>query len=177
MLGNVLLLTFLAQSGSWNLHLISHQIGEERYTISKSGSGMIVTSQFEYSDRGTKRPAALTMHLGADYSPRSFELKGRTTQSLTVNGGTAEFHDGDAVRSVEVPRMAFAGIGLTPVAQQMLMMRYWAAHGRPKELPIVPDRPARTAVIRFAAHDQVNGVKLDRFTVSGLAFGSEVLWL
>jgi imidazolonepropionase-like amidohydrolase len=177
MLGNVLLLTFLAQSGSWNLHLISHQIGEERYTISKSESGMIVTSQFEYSDRGTKRPAALTMRLSADYSPRSFELKGRSTQSLTLNGGTAEFHDGDAVRSIVIPPTAFVGIGLTPVAQQMVMMRYWAAHGRPNELPIVPDRPARRAAIRLAAHDRVNGVKLDRYTVSGLAFGSEVLWL
>src|SRR5260370_23104423 len=134
MLGNILLLTFLAQSGTWNLHIISHQIGEERYTISKSDSGMVVTSSFEYSDRGMKRPAALTMHLGVDYSPKSFELKGRTTQSLVVNGGTAELHDGDAVRSVAMPGTAFVGIGLTPVAQQMLMMRYWAAHGNPAQL-------------------------------------------
>jgi imidazolonepropionase-like amidohydrolase len=177
MLGNVLLLTFLAQSGSWNLHLISHRIGEERYTISKSDGGIAVTSQFEYSDRGMKRPATLTMSLGADYSPKSFELKGRTTQSLSVAGAKAEFHDGDAVRSVAVPSTAFVGVGLTPVAQQMLMMRYWAAHGKPAQLAILPDKPARAAAIKFAAHDVVNGEKLDRYTVSGLAFGSEVLWL
>ena len=91
-----------------------------------------------------------------------------------MSGATAEFHDGDAVRSVAVPSTAFVGVGLTPVAQQMLMMRYWAAHGKPAQLAILPDKPARVAVIQFAAHDVVNGVKLDRYTVSGLAFGSEV---
>jgi imidazolonepropionase-like amidohydrolase len=91
------------------------------------------------------------------------------------------FHDGDRERSVTVPAVSFVGVGVTPVAQQMLMMRYWAAQGRPAQLTIVPDRPARTAVIRFSAHDQITvsgkAVKLERYTVSGLAFGSEVLWL
>lgn len=177
MFGNLLLITFLAQSGSWNLHLISHQIGEERYTISKSDSDIAVTSSFEYSDRGTKRPATLAMQLGSDYSPKRFEIKGRTLQSVSVNGRTAEVHDGDAVRTVEMPGTAFVGIGLTPVAQQMLMMRYWAAHGKPAQLALIPDRPARVATIKMTGHDNVNGVKLDRYTVSGLAFGSEVLWM
>jgi imidazolonepropionase-like amidohydrolase len=177
MLGNVLLLSLLAQSGSWNLHLISHQIGAEHYAIAKSDNGITLTSSFEYSDRGMKRPATLTMKVGVDYSPESFELKARTTQSLTVEGDSADFHDGDATRRLHMPHIAFLGIGLTPVAQQMLMMRYWAAHGKPTQLPIVPDKPARNAVIKLTAHDTVNGKKLDRYTVSGLAFGSEVLWM
>jgi len=181
MLVNMLLLTFLAQSGSWNLHLINHQIGEERYEITKSASGIVVTSAFEYSDRGNKRPVALTMNLSADYTPQSFELKGTSTRSMTIKSGVAEFHDRDAVRSLPLPGTTFVGIGTTPVAQQMLMMRYWAAHGHPLKLAILPDRPARTAVIRLSTSDEITvagkAVKLDRYTVNGLAFGSEVLWL
>jgi imidazolonepropionase-like amidohydrolase len=168
----------LAQSGSWNLHLISHQIGEERYSLSKTDNGLVLLSSFEYSDRGMKRNSTLNVRVGADYSLQTFELKGRTaTQSLTVGGNQAEYRDGDTVRTLTMPATAFAGIGTTPIAQQMLMMHYWLAHGRPKQLAIVPDKPARTAVIEFVAHDRLEGVKLDRYTVTGLAFGSEVLWL
>ena len=181
MFQSLFVITLIAQSGGWNLHLISHQIGEEHYDMRKSESGIAVTSSFEYSDRGNKRPVAMTMQLKEDYQPVSLELKGRTTQLLKIDGAKGVFHDGDTERAVAVPAVSFVGVGLTPVAQQMLMMRYWAAHGRPDRLAIVPDRPARTAVIKLAGHDQITisgkTLKLDRYTVKGLAFGSEVLWL
>jgi imidazolonepropionase-like amidohydrolase len=178
---NLFLLMTLMQSGSWNLHLIEHRIGEERYTLQTTANGTRLTSQFEYSDRGTKRPAALTVELGADYQPVSLEVKGRTTQSVKIEESSAEVHDDTAVRTIPVPKQFFTAIGITPVAQQMLMMHYWAAHGRPTELPILPDRPARIARIKLTGHDRISvpgrKLPLDRYTVTGLAFGSEVLWL
>jgi imidazolonepropionase-like amidohydrolase len=151
MLGSLFLLTVLLQSGSWKIHLLSHEIGEETYTLSQSADGGTeVKADFDYSDRGNKRPQSLTMKLDRAGKPVSFELKGRAT-------------------------------GLTPISQQMLMMRSWAAQGRPARLPVLPEKPVRTAVIQPAGHDQLTvagkKIPLDRFTVTGLAFGSEVLWL
>jgi hypothetical protein len=74
MFQNLFLVTLLAQAGSWNLHLISHQIGEERYNIEKSENGMVVTSSFEYSDRGNKRPVAMTT---AEHSRRDGRVSRR----------------------------------------------------------------------------------------------------
>jgi imidazolonepropionase-like amidohydrolase len=151
MLGHLLLLTVLAQSGSWKIHLISHEIGEETYQIAQtSDGGTQVTAACEYSDRGTKRRQGLSMKLDSTGKPAAYDLTGR-----------------------------FAG--LTPISQQMLMMRSWFAQGRPTRLRVAPEKPARTAAIQLAGHDQFTvagkNLVLDRYSVSGLAFGSEVLWL
>ncbi len=60
----------------------------------------------------------------------------------------------------------------------MEMIRYWRAHGQPAQMPTLPlgavkiqDRGAETM--------QINGkdVKVERYTVQGLIWGMETLWM
>jgi imidazolonepropionase-like amidohydrolase len=167
MLGNLFLLTVLLQSGAWKIHMISHEIGEETYKLSQSSGGTQATAEFEYSDRGNKRPQSLAMTLDPEGRPVTLEIKGRQTESWNA--------------PPSAPKQYFAAIGITPFTQQMLMMRYWASHGRPKDLAILPDHPARIAHIARTGTDSITlpgkKISLERYTVRGLAFGSEVLWL
>jgi imidazolonepropionase-like amidohydrolase len=172
----------MVEKGSFKLHLLSHAIGEETYEIAPtSDKGFLMKSSFEYSDRGTKRPLTAMLRVNQDLTPVSFEVKGRTTQSLQVNGQAAEMRDGETTRSIQTPGSFFVGIGYTPVSVQMLMMRYWAAHGRPALLPVLPDRPTRNATITFVTRDPITidgkTIQLDRYSVAGMVFGREVLWM
>ena len=69
-----------------------------------------------------------------------------------------------------------------PAALQMMMMRYWHAHGEPKQLPILRvDEHAEPVEIKLVGHEafQVHGhmVRLSRYTVGGIGFGREILWM
>ncbi len=60
---------------------------------------------------------------------------------------------------------------------QMLMVRYWATHGSPAQLPTLPSGSVRVEprgqdTIRVGAKDE----KLDRYTIEGLIWGRETLW-
>ena len=60
---------------------------------------------------------------------------------------------------------------------QMLMVRYWAAHGSPAQLATLPGGPVKVEprgqdTIHVGGKDE----KLDRYTVEGLIWGRETLW-
>jgi imidazolonepropionase-like amidohydrolase len=64
---------------------------------------------------------------------------------------------------------------------QMLMVRYWAAHGSPEKLATLPDGSVRVEsrgqdTIGIAAKDGARIEKLDRYTIEGLIWGRETLW-
>ena len=77
-----------------------------------------------------------------------------------------------------VPQTFFTISGYAPVAVQMEMMRYWRTHGQPAQMATLPigavriqDRGSET--MRSAARD----VKVERYTVQGLIWGMETLWM
>ncbi|HEV7473029.1 MAG TPA: hypothetical protein VGN90_03205, partial [Pyrinomonadaceae bacterium] len=41
------------ETGKFRLHKFEQPIGEETYTIRREGDGIVVTSSFEFTDRGT----------------------------------------------------------------------------------------------------------------------------
>ena len=62
---------------------------------------------------------------------------------------------------------------------QMLLVRYWAAHGSPTQLPILPSNARARIEPRGTDTFHINGrdEQLDRYTVEGLIWGRETLWL
>jgi imidazolonepropionase-like amidohydrolase len=87
-----------------------------------------------------------------------------------------------ASRTFSTPDKYFAIFGPSPFAVQMMMMRYWSAHGRPARLAVLRASPeAPPLEIELAGHESINvdgkRVALDRYTIANLMFGREIVWM
>jgi imidazolonepropionase-like amidohydrolase len=174
-------LSLHSQTGSFTIHMILHAIGEEKYEVTPSDSGLTLNTTSQYSDRGMQRTTSAVLHTGPDFTPLSLEVKGRPS-SVKVEGATASVTEDGATRSFAPPERYFTIFGSSPFALQMMMMRYWIAHGKPASLPVLRANPAAPAIhIALAGHDSIQvedrTVVLDRYTVDNLMFGSEILWM
>jgi imidazolonepropionase-like amidohydrolase len=68
--------------------------------------------------------------------------------------------------------------GYAPVAMQMAMMRYWRRHGSPAILPMLPSGEVRVQDRGPESFDRDGRkVTLERYSVRGLIWGLETLWM
>jgi imidazolonepropionase-like amidohydrolase len=175
------------EQGMFRLHKIAQPIGEERYTISTdSGGGQRVASEFAFVDRGTRVPLMATLRTRADGSPWYYELAGNTSReskidvAVTVRDGHAEIEADGAhhTRALTAGQPRFTIDGYAPVVIQQELVRYWLAHGEPGTLPTLPTgnvRIARRGVDTLLA--DAGSRVLTRYSVQGLVWGRETLWL
>jgi len=175
----------VVEQGKYTLHKFEQPIGEETYEIRRDGDSLAAKVDFKFTDRGSEVPLSTTFRAGQDLTPQSFEIKGRTArtvsidQSITVDNGQVHFRTRDKNSDSAAPAGAFFAIAAyAPATMQMLMVRYWATHGSPAELPTLPKGSVR---IEPRGQDTIHVgdrvEKLDRFTVEGLIWGRETLWL
>ncbi|MGA3185761.1 MAG: amidohydrolase family protein, partial [Bryobacteraceae bacterium] len=170
-----------AETGSLTIHMILHAVGEERYEVAPFEGGLKLTTTFEYTDRGTKRTTVAELRTKSDFTPLKLDVQGKPS-TLRVEGGSAMVQEGSASRTLATPEKYFAIFGPSPFAVQMMMMRYWNAHGRPARLAVLRSSAEAAPVeIALAGHDSivVDGEKigLDRFTIANLMFGREIVWM
>ena len=174
----------IVEQGKFTLHKFEQPLGEETYVIRREGDSLAATIDFKFTDRGTEVPLSTTFRAGQDLTPLSFEIKGRTArtvsidQAITIDSRQVHFRTRDQSQSSAAPTGPFFTIaGYAPATMQMLMVRYWASHGSPAQLPTLPkgsveiEPRGQDAV---AVGNQVE--KLDRFTIEGLIWGRETLW-
>jgi imidazolonepropionase-like amidohydrolase len=170
-----------AETGSLTIHVILHAVGEERYELAASEGGLKLSTAFAYSDRGNKRSTAVELRMKSDFTPLGFEMEGRPT-AMHVEGASATVQEDSQTRTFAAPDKYFAIFGPSPFAVQMMLLRYWNAHGRPTRLELLRARPdAPPLEIQIVGHESisVNGrtVALDRYTVANLMFGREIVWM
>jgi imidazolonepropionase-like amidohydrolase len=170
-----------AETGNLTIYSILHAVGEERYQIEPSDGGLKLTTTFEYTDRGNKRTTTADLRMTGDFTPLSLEIQGRPT-TVRVQNASATVKEDTASRTFATPENYFAIFGSSPFAVQMMMIRYWNAHGRPAHLPILRARADATPIeIELVGQDSiaVRGamIKLDRYTIANLMFGREILWM
>src|SRR5271170_7284590 len=130
-----------AQTGSLTIHMILHAIGEERYEITPAEGGLALHTTFEYSDRGNKRTTTADLRTKADGTPVSLEIK-EVPNSVKIEGARATVNEDTSTRTFSPPERYFAVFGPSPFAVQMMMVRYWKAHGKPAQLPVLRANPA-----------------------------------
>ena len=175
-----------SETGRFTLFKFEQAIGEERYDIQPGAGGFTLTSSFSFTDRGTTVPLATTLQFDPDLVPFHFSIKGETARlstidaEVTLSGGIATIRDGPASHGEPAPAGAFTLAGYAPPSVQMALMRYWAAHGKPATVPLLPHGTAR---IELRGRDAVTAgdeagrtVMLDRYSVSGIIWGRETLW-
>ncbi len=169
-------------SGTFVLHKFAKAIGKETYAIEAKGDQYTLTSHFLFTDRGSPVPLETSfVARSADMTPVSYRAKGRSSRlsvmedSLTVTGDSiAEVRDGK--RATVVPGGAwFVTDGYSPVAMQEQMMRWWLEHGRPAEFTVYPS--GATVHVEAAKSLMVDGHATQGYTVGGLIWGQESLWM
>jgi hypothetical protein len=170
------------------LYYVGYPIGWESYRLTASGSpqkrAYAYTSDFDYVDRGRRTHRVATATLGSDFTPRQLEIArvadtSRTVEArVDVSSSRATVLARGHTDTVAMPRVAFAIAGTSPVSQHMLLLRYWASHGRPRTLAVVPGGPTNVVTLVYRGRDTVaHNEVLDRYAVDGVTWGVESVWM
>ena len=173
-----------AETGKFRLHKFEQAIGEENYTITPDGGSLTLKTDFKFTDRGSPVPMTATLRTSDSYVPQSFTISGSTSRmsktdtEVTISGSTASIRQGKETRTATVPQTFFTISGYAPVSVQMEMMRYWRTHGQPAQMTTLPIGAVRIQD-RGSQTIEANGksVKVERYTVQGLIWGMEVLFM
>ncbi|HEY7290856.1 MAG TPA: amidohydrolase family protein [Vicinamibacterales bacterium] len=177
-----------AERGTLRLHYVQKPIGYERYTIDSDGTSLRLTSEFDFTDRGGRVQLAASLSTKSDYTPIHFAAKGKTYRfvnvdsDIAIDGTTAVVRADGAEHRVRLPGSFYTVDGYAPFSAQMLMLRYWLQHGRTRVLQTVPGLgDLNDVIIERRGQDtfRIGGAPLvlDRYSVDGVVWGRETLWL
>ncbi len=171
-----------AQSGTFVLHKFAKAIGSETYSIETKGDSYTLTSHFEFTDRGAKVPLESTFVAEAGtMKPVSYSAKGKSSRwsdmddTVTVSGKDVSIVRNGRSETQTASEPWFVANGYSPAAIQEQMMRWWLSHDRPESFTVYPSK----ARVRIAPAENliVAGVPARGYTVSGLIWGQESLWM
>src|SRR5271156_3275745 len=149
-LAKSLSLTAFAQSpapveqGKFILHKFEQPIGEETYQITRDGDSLSAKIDFKFTDRSTPVPLTAAFRSANDLTPRAFEIKGKNSRSTDIDEAVEvqtdkiRLRDRDKWTETARPAQLFTIAGYAPTTMQMLLVRYWAAHGSPAALATLP---------------------------------------
>ena len=176
--------TALLEQGEFRLHKFEQPIGEETYQFQQIGANQVLTSDFKFKDRFTEVPLTTRLEFTSDLTPQKLEIKGKTARpvaiddTLTILGDKVHIREGKSERDEPRPERYFLTAGYAPTAVQMMLMRYWLSHGSPVALKTFPSGEVRIQD-RGSDDVQIEGhpTRLERYSVSGLIWGRETLWL
>jgi hypothetical protein len=171
-----------ATSGTFVLHKFAKVLGQETYSIETKGDTYTLTSHFLFTDRSSPVPLETTFVAAtADMAPRSYAAKGKSSRlsemndSFTIIGNNISLTQSGKSETVTANGPWFITDGYSPVAMQEQMMRWWLTHGKPAEFTVYP---ANAKVhIQPAATLMVEGKPAHGYTVGGLIWGQEALWM
>jgi imidazolonepropionase-like amidohydrolase len=175
------------ERGALRLHYVQKPLGEERYEVTQKKDGWRLSSDFDFTDRGGRVHLTATLHTTSDYTPIELSARGKTYRfvnvdsHVTVNGREATVAADGMERHVELPSLCFTVDGYAPFSAQMLLLRYWKRHGRPRVIQTIPGEPLNDVVVESRGPETIQigstSVHLDRFVVDGVVWGRETLWL
>jgi imidazolonepropionase-like amidohydrolase len=179
------------EHGTLILHFLQLPVGEETYQVAAEPDGSLVLhAVFEYTERGSRVPLTATLRMKPDFTPLQFETKGKSYRPFSVDaavlvnpdGRTAAVREGESTRQSALPSRFFTISGYAPFSVQMMLLRYWASHGKPARLPQFPaEAPGTEALIEVAGQDTIDQggepVLLTRYSVGNVVWGRETVWL
>ncbi len=174
------------EQGSFVLHKFARAIGKETYTLKRKDGQLLLESDFLFTDRGTPVPLKTTYRATDEAHPLSLTTHGQSSRSSELNDDfsidasrtqVSLLRDG---KKTQYPanEHTFLMDGYSPVAMQQMLMRYWISQGRPARITAPPGNDIRiqpTADLHLSVAGR--DVTLHGYQVSGLAWGSEALWM
>jgi len=173
----------VVERGTYVIHKFLQPIGQENYTITRTGEGLALADSFSFTDRGTPVVLGASLLSSDDLAPRRFTIKGQTSRSSTIDDGvdlegdSARIRIDSTVNTIARPAVGYTIAGYAPIAIQQAMVRYWRHHGSPARLATLPGGTvtiSRRGVDTVAAEGRQE--LLTRYSVAGLIWGRETLW-
>lgn len=149
------------ESGKFRFYELKQTRGEEDYTITRTSSGELLVqakTTLPFAEQEAKPLVNATLRTKAEFTPLAFEIKGPTlldieeNTSVQVAGGTASVSDRGKSETHKVPPAYFTLSGYVPVTMEMMLVRYWLAHGKPASIPLLP---TGEAFVEFRGKDSV----------------------
>jgi imidazolonepropionase-like amidohydrolase len=175
------------ERGTIRLHYLQKSIGVERYELTRDADAVRLTSDFDFTDRGGRVQLTATLRAKPDLTPIRFTAKGKSYRfvnvdsDVSIDNGTAIVRADGAERRVAVREPFFTVDGYAPFAIQMALLRYWKQHGQPPVLQTVPGLPIDDVTIELRGREAIrvgsHTVTLDRFSIDGVVWGRETMWL
>ncbi|MDE1177045.1 MAG: amidohydrolase family protein [Edaphobacter sp.] len=174
-----------SEQGRFILHKFARTNGEETYSITRSGNGFKLTSDFLFTDRGTKVPLKTVFTATGELEPLTLSLDGQSSRMSGLKDSMEYHADAQSITLVRdgktqqlpAPKGTFLIDGYSPVTMQQMLMRYWLRHGKPASIPTpagsVTITPAGT--LSVAANGQQHA--LQGYVINGLIWGGETLWM
>ena len=163
------------EHGTFNLHKFEQLIGKESYVLSPAEGTWKLEDSFKFTDRGSEVPLTATLVMEQDLTPIDFQIKGKISRfssiANTVHGrsaGQTTIAQGEKFFDIE---------GYAPVSVQMMLVRYWRAHGRPNPLKTLPRGEVEIQELgeeKFSIGGRQ--VELRKVSIRGLIWGMESLW-
>lgn len=171
-----------ATSGTFVLHKFARPIGSETYSTQVKDGSYTLTSHFKFTDRGTDVPLDTTLVAETTtMRPVSYSAKGKSSRisemndAVTVSGNNLTFVRNGKSETRIASEPWFVTDGYSPVAMQEQMMRWWLTHGKPESFTVYPSNSK--VRIEPAEKLSVAGVLGHGYTVNGLIWGQESLWM
>jgi imidazolonepropionase-like amidohydrolase len=174
-------------SGTVLVSLIERPVGRETYELKADGQGFAFSGELDLTERNGRLQVSSLLRTGADLTPLSFTAKGKSYRFVNVDtevnvaGGVAEVKNLGVSTRTELPKQFFTATGYAPLAARAMLIRYWERHGKPPHLAVVPGSPTRDVRIEYRGEDSVrmsgNLVRLRRYSVDGIVWGRETVWL
>jgi imidazolonepropionase-like amidohydrolase len=175
------------ERGRLRLHYVQKPIGFEDYTIAREGDILELKSDVDFTDRGGRVQLASTLRTMPDFTPVMFRAKGKSYRfvnvdsEITITGRDAVVRSGAETQRVSLPLAFFTVDGYAPFAAQMLLVRYWQQHGRPRIVQTVPGLPLNDVIIEHRGRETIRAsagmLTLERYAIDGVVWGRETLWL
>ncbi|MEZ5286251.1 MAG: amidohydrolase family protein [Vicinamibacterales bacterium] len=171
----------------YEIRLIARVVGTDHVRYSAAAGGERLDSRLEIVDRGTPLGVDSSLTVGADLAPRAFEARGRLYRfvhvdaAASIENGTATFSSRGASGRAAVTGPAFLTRGYAPLAGRAWLVGYWERQGRPEHIVSLPAGQAGPLRVRFEGDEMVRAggraVHLRRYTVDGVVWGREAVWL
>ena len=175
------------ERGTLRLHYVQKPIGFEKYEVVRDGDVLTLSSDFDFTDRGGRVQLAATLRTSPDFTPLSFKATGKSYRFVNVDsdvrieGGAAIVKADGAESRVPLSAPFYTVDGYAPFAAQMMMLRYWKQHGEPRVLRTVPGLPANDVFIEPRGREAIRigsaEVRLERYSIDGVVWGRETVWL
>lgn len=175
------------QSSTVLVHLLQRPIGRETFAFRQDGQDLLFTANMELAERDSRLKVTSSFRLQSDLTPARFRVTGNTYRFVNVDTdvlvakGEARIQSLGQSSSEKLPRQFFTASGYAPISSRALLIRYWERQGRPARLRLIPGGATREVIIESRGVDSVRAgdrtVRLRRYTVNGVVWGRESVWL